>query len=88
MLTVYSKKHCSFCDQAKALLKKHSIQFEEKMIDSDDSAREFVLGQGHRTVPQIYKNGQLFVEGGYNGLRRLTENDFQKLLEEQNVNIK
>jgi glutaredoxin len=28
---------------------------------------------GHRTVPQIYKDGKLFVEGGYQGLSKLNE---------------
>jgi len=82
MLTVYSKKHCPFCDQAKALLRNRNIQFEEKMIDSDPEAREFIVNEGHRTVPQIYQNGKLFVEGGFTGLRKLNDEDFQKLTEE------
>ncbi len=77
MLTVYSKNHCPFCDQAKALLKNKNIPFEEIKIDESPEAREFVLAEGHRTVPQIYKDGKVFVEGGFQGLRKLTEDQLK-----------
>lgn len=77
MLTIYSKKHCPYCDQAKALLKNKDIAFEEIRIDEIDSAREFVTGQGHRTVPQIYFNGKLFVEGGFQGLSKLSTDEIR-----------
>jgi glutaredoxin 3 len=70
MIVVYSKNNCPFCVQAKNLLKNKGIQFEEIKIDEDQSAKEFILAQGHRTVPQIYKNGDLLIEGGYQGLAR------------------
>lgn len=80
MLTVYSKNHCPFCDQAKALLKKKDIAFEEVRIDEDATARQFIMEAGHRTVPQIYRNGQLFVEGGYTGLAKLTSEEINQRL--------
>ena len=79
MLTIYSKKNCPFCDQAKALLKNRDIPFEEVKIDEDAEAREFVLSQGHRTVPQIYKDGTLLVEGGYQGLAKQDTAFFESL---------
>lgn len=81
MLTIYSKNHCPFCDQAKALLQRKNIAFEEIKIDESPEARQFVMEAGHRTVPQIYKDGKVFVEGGYSGLSKLTDADFKKLLE-------
>jgi len=81
-LTVYSKKHCPFCDQAKALLTKKNIPFEEVRVDEDASAKEFIIKEGHRTVPQIYLGEKLFVEGGYTGLSRLSDSELkQRLLE-------
>lgn len=80
MLTVYSKNHCPFCDQAKALLKNKNIPYEEIKIDESPDAREFVLAEGHRTVPQIYKDGKVFVEGGFQGLRKLTEDQLKAAL--------
>lgn len=80
MLTVYSKNNCPFCVQAKNLLKSKNIAFEEIRIDEDAAAKEFILEQGHRTVPQIYLNGKLFVEGGYQGLSKLTEDQIKEKL--------
>jgi glutaredoxin 3 len=68
MLTVYSKANCTNCDKAKGLLKLRGVQFEEVRIDLDTEKRDWLVEQGHRTVPQIYKNGELFVEGGFQGL--------------------
>jgi glutaredoxin 3 len=79
MITVYSKNHCPFCDKAKSLLKLKGINYTEIKIDEDPAAREFVLGQGHRTVPQIYRNGELLVEGGYQGLSKQGNEFFQQL---------
>jgi glutaredoxin 3 len=85
MLTVYSKKHCPFCDQAKALLKRKDIQFEEIKIDENDQAREFILSKGHRTVPQIYYQGELFVEGGFQGLSKMAEADIRERMNNLNL---
>lgn len=77
MLTIYSKRHCPYCDQAKALLKSKGVAFEEIRIDemSNAGARDFIMEQGHRTVPQIYFNGKLFVEGGFQGLSKLSTDE-------------
>jgi len=85
MLTVYSKENCAFCDRAKNLLDLKGINYQEVRIDQDDTARQFLVSEGHRTVPQIYRNGSLFVQGGYNGLVKLHDKDFQILKEEHNV---
>ena len=79
MLTIYSKSNCQFCDKAKALLKLKDVAFEEVRVDLVQAARQFLVDRGHRTVPQIYRDGELFVEGGYNGLANLTEDDFRVL---------
>jgi len=86
MLTVYSKSNCPFCDKAKYLLNQKGIQFNEVRVDQDSEARTFIVNEGHRTVPQIYKNGKLFVEGGYQGLANLDESVFQELKEDVNAN--
>jgi len=79
MITVYSKNNCPFCDQAKNLLKLKGIDYTEIKIDENAVAREFVLSRGHRTVPQIYQNGMLLVEGGFQGLQRQPDEFFQTL---------
>ena len=75
MLTVYSKNNCPFCEQAKAYLRTKNINYREVRIDQDDEARDFIMAQGHRTVPQIYMDGKIFVEGGWAGLSKMTTDD-------------
>jgi glutaredoxin len=79
MVTVYSKNNCPFCVQAKNLLKLKGVDYTEIKIDEDSSAKEFVLSEGHRTVPQIYKDGKLLVEGGYQGLAKKGSEFFETL---------
>ena len=80
MLTVYSKNHCPFCNQATALLTKWDVPFKEVKIDQDPTAKDFVVGQGHRTVPQIYNGDNLFVEGGFQGLSKLSASEVKSRL--------
>ena len=49
MLTIYSKTQCPHCVNAKNFLKAKNIEFEEKNIETDETAREFLLKEGHRS---------------------------------------
>jgi glutaredoxin len=71
---VWSKYHCPYCDQAKALLKQKGILFEERKI-GDGWLKEELLESipTARTVPQIIINGQLI--GGFNELKKYLEVD-------------
>lgn len=80
MLTVYSKNNCPFCDKAKHYLKTNGFEYEEIKIDEDTEARDWLVAQGHRTAPQIYLKGELFVEGGYQGLAKLSPDQIQEKL--------
>ena len=53
MLTIYSKNNCGYCVQAKAFLKNKDIPFEEVNIEEDTDQMQFILSEGHRTMPQI-----------------------------------
>lgn len=77
-LTVYSKTVCPFCVNAKNYLKSKHIPFEEINIEEDEQARQFIQEKGHRTVPQIYFEGKLFVEGGFQGLSKLTQTEIRE----------
>ena len=85
MITVYSKNNCPFCDKAKHLLKTKNIAYTELKIDEDPEAREWLIAQGHRTAPQLYLNDKLFVEGGYQGLAKLSDEELQQRLGEINA---
>lgn len=85
MLTVYSKTVCPYCVNAKNYLKSKNIPFNEINIEQDAEAKKFVLEQGHRSVPQIYCNGQLFVEGGFQGLSKLSEAEIRDRMNTNNL---
>jgi glutaredoxin len=75
MLTIYSKNNCPFCVMAKNYLQSKNINFVEINIEQDPESREFIQGQGLRTVPQIFMYGKIFVEGGWSGLSKMTTED-------------
>ena len=85
MLTVYSKNNCPFCDKAKHLLKNKNIAFKEVKIDEVPDARDWLIKQGHRSAPQIYNGDELFVEGGYQGLVKLSDEELFNKLGEVNA---
>lgn len=84
MLTIYSKNNCPYCVQAKNYLTAKNINFREINIEQDTEAREFIQAQGHRTVPQIYMDGKIFVEGGWAGLSKMTADDIISEIELRN----
>lgn len=55
--------------QAKALLKNRNIEFEEINIEENPEAREFLINEGLRTMPQIFEGKLLWVVGGFHGLK-------------------
>jgi glutaredoxin 3 len=69
---VWSKYHCLYCDQAKALLDRHGIAYEERRI-GDGYTRDDLLESvpEARTVPQIFLDGELI--GGYTELKNHLE---------------
>ena len=78
MITVYSKNNCPFCDRAKALLESKDIPFKIIKMEENSGAREFLMEQGLRSVPQIFKNGVL-LPGGFQGLADKDEEFFNTL---------
>lgn len=65
---VWSKYHCPYCDQAKALLRQKGIIYEERKI-GDGYTREELLDAvpTARSVPQIFINDSLV--GGFTELK-------------------
>ena len=84
MITIYSKKFCPNCEQAKNYLRTKNINFREINIEQDAEAREFIIQQGLRTVPQIFMDGKIFVEGGWTGLSKMTAEEILSEIELRN----
>jgi glutaredoxin len=66
-LTIYTKNNCPFCDRAKTLLESRGIAYNTINLEQQPDAREFLVDQGLRSVPQIF-NGTTLLQGGYQGL--------------------
>jgi glutaredoxin len=65
---VWSKDHCPYCDQAKALLKLKGIEFEERNINKNYDREDLLSAvPGARTVPQIFLDEKLI--GGFTELK-------------------
>lgn len=71
VITLYSKNKCPNCIKAKSLLDSAGIVYETILVDEDENALKFLLSEGHKAIPQIYKGGKLFVQGGYQGLYKM-----------------
>ena len=74
--TVWSKYHCPYCDQAKALLKQKGIMFEEKKIGDGYTKEELLEAvPTAKTVPQIFIDDKLI--GGYTDLVSYIQNNLE-----------
>ena len=73
---VWSKYHCPYCDQAKALLTQKGIEFEEKKIGDGYTKEELLEAvPTARTVPQIFLDENLV--GGFTELKKYFEQESQ-----------
>ncbi len=58
---VYGKPDCPYCDKAKEILEGKGINFEYLDVVELPELKEYLVGMGLTTVPQI------FVDGKYHG---------------------
>lgn len=75
MLMIYSKNNCPFCVRAKTYLDHLDIAYLEIDIQENLDALQMLRDNGLRSVPQIYYQGKLFVEGGYDGLSKMSKEE-------------
>ena len=66
MYKVYGTRICLYCDKAENLLKTKDLPFEKIYIDEDDNAKDYIVEQGFKTVPQIWLDDKWI--GGYDDL--------------------
>ena len=87
VITVYTKDFCPFCVQAKKQLTDMGFEYEEINIETDAKTRNWLIEQGHRTMPQIYHNGTVLIEGGAQELAKLTEDEIRTRMGEFDFDI-
>lgn len=81
MLTLYTRDDCAYCVRVKQYLQRLGIEFREIDVSQEPQAMEFLRSQGHRTIPQIYWDGRLFVSGGWQGLSEMSRDDILTAVE-------
>lgn len=85
MITLYSKPNCPYCDRAKIWLERNDIAYTTVDVLVDNNALQFIKEQGHKTVPQIYHNGNLLVEGGYTGLSKQDPDKLKEIINKDSL---
>ncbi|MDI9354866.1 MAG: glutaredoxin domain-containing protein [Cyanobium sp. MAG06] len=74
-LVIYSKPNCPYCDKVKSYLSDLNIKYQEinilENIEHINKLREL----GLMSVPQIFCNGELFIEDGYTGLMNMDKDE-------------
>jgi glutaredoxin 3 len=69
---LWSKYNCTFCDQAKSLLKQNNIEFEERKIGDGYTKEELLEAvPTARTLPQIFLDEEYI--GGFTELKKRLE---------------
>ncbi len=70
---MWSKYHCTYCDQARLLLKEKGYQIEERKIGDGWTKEELLeVVPTARTVPQIFLNDEYI--GGFTELKQKLTN--------------
>ena len=65
-MKIYGKVNCVYCQKAKDFLDQVGVDYTYIDLGTNPEALEFILQQGHKSVPQIY-DGETYV-GGYAAL--------------------
>ena len=66
---VFTRPGCPFCAEAKELLNKNHINYEEHVLNKDYSVKTLVALSGSTQVPQVFKNGERI--GGAEELKKI-----------------
>lgn len=72
VVEIYTADYCGYCHQAKQLLNKKGVNYQEIRVDLDSAKKtEMIERSGRRTVPEIFINGDLV--GGFDDLWSLEQ---------------
>lgn len=70
-IEIYTKDNCSFCEQAKQMIKQKCLEYTEHYLNEKDKIDELFERVGHpvRSVPQIFIDSEYI--GGYNEFNKI-----------------
>jgi glutaredoxin 3 len=67
---LYTKRQCAYCVQAKALLDRKGVTYQEIDAEGDDAIRAWLAeATGQKTVPQVFVDGRSL--GGFSDIDAL-----------------
>ncbi len=78
---IYSAEYCPYCQQAKQLLNRKGVAYDEIRVDLDPTKKTEMIKRagGRLTVPEIFIDGELI--GGFDDLWSLEKSgDLDKKL--------
>ena len=70
-VTIYTNTGCSACHQAIEFLEDHNVDFVERSLADDPSARDELIALGYRAVPVIKVGDETMVGFSAPKLRKL-----------------
>jgi len=68
-VSIFTREGCDYCYEAKELLNKQNIPYEEHILNKDYSIKTLVALSGGTTVPQVFIEGEKI--GGTDNLKNL-----------------
>ena len=82
-VVIYTTPGCPYCADAKQLLTKKGVNYQEIAVDKDpNKLAEMVKLSGRRSVPQIFLNNKPI--GGFDDLSKLsTSGELDTLLKDE-----
>ncbi len=82
-VTIYTTPNCPYCADAKELLTKKGVKYEEIQVDKDaNKLAEMMKLSNRRSVPQIFINNKSI--GGFDDLLKLaTSGELDTLLKDE-----
>lgn len=79
-VTMYGKPDCRDCLTAKKWLEENNIPYEYIDITTDTKIKEWIIGEGHRQVPQFYIGGELTIHGGWKAFKGIGVEEILRVL--------